>query len=181
MLPPHPKAVINPRLNPNNTFRNFKVSAPNKEAVKAGRAFVNGRNRKGQLLLTGPTGSGKTHLVNAIGNAIKANRPDSAVLYVSGEELKYTYFNTIKSGKGLTDFRKFYLDLDVLILDNLQDLKKAPGTQEIFFRIIDHLNQEGKRLLFTSSCSFDELKSIFDERTVEHLSWGQIVEIGKVE
>lgn len=176
LFPIHSKKTINPHLNPNYTFRNFIMAAPNLAAVKAGKAFVNGKNRKGQLLLIGPSGSGKTHLVNAIGNATNS---EAIVLYVTGDEFMNQYMKAVKSNRR-ADFREYYSNVDVLIFDNLQDLIGA-GAQNAFLHIIDHINQIGKHLVFTSSRSLDELKDIFDERTIEHLTWGKVVEIGKLD
>lgn len=176
-----PISQINDRLNQKYTFSNIEINANNKDAVKAAKAFLDGKILNDQLLIVGPTGSGKTHLANAIGNEIKANNPELAVLYVSGDDFKNQYIEAVKTNR-LYDFRTFYGKLDVLILDNLQDLV-GEGTQNCFLHTIDHLNQCGKRMLFTLSRGLDELElsGVLGIRTVEHLRWGKIVEIGKLD
>ncbi len=85
--------------------------------------------------------------------------------------------DAVKSNR-LSDFKAFYDKVDLLILDNLQDLL-GPGTQNIFFHIMDGMQQKGKRLVITSARNLDELKDTFEERLLEHISWGKIVEIKK--
>ena len=173
------KNQINTRLNPLFSFNNFTVAECNVEAVQAAKdiTHVTEGSLNYTLMLVGEYGSGKTHLVNALGNAAKKMHPEITVLYVSADDFKYQYMDAVKSNR-LSDFKAFYDKVDLLILDNLQDLL-GPGTQNIFFHIMDGMQQKGKRLVITSTRNLDELKDTVEDRLLEHISWGKIVEIKK--
>ena len=70
------------------------------------------------------------------------------VLYVPGNRFKTQYMDAIQRNK-LTDFLAFYMKMDVLIVDDIQDLM-GQSTQNAFFNIFNHLHQSGKQLIFTS-------------------------------
>ncbi len=176
---PQRKIQINSHLNPLFSFENYSVAESNADPVQAAKdmAYSQEARLNSTLLLVGDYGSGKTHLVNAIGNAAKKMAPEMIVLYVSADSFKCQYMDAVKSNR-LSDFKAFYDKVDLLILDNLQDLL-GPGTQNIFFHIMDGMQQKGKRLVITSARNLDELKDTFEERLLEHISWGKIVEIKK--
>ena len=75
----------------------------------------------------------------------------------------------------LTDFMAFYMKMDVLIVDDIQDMS-SPGTQAAFFQIFNHLHQSGKQLVFTSDRPPVELQN-FEERLLSRLKWGLSVEL----
>ena len=75
----------------------------------------------------------------------------------------------------LTDFLAFYMKMDVLILDDIQELV-SPGAQNAFFHIFNHLHQSGKQLIFTSDRPPVELQN-FEERLLSRLKWGLSVEL----
>ena len=75
----------------------------------------------------------------------------------------------------LTDFLAFYMKMDVLIIDDIQDMS-SPGTQSAFFQIFNHLHQNGKQLIFTSDRPPVELQN-FEERLLSRLKWGLSVEL----
>ena len=77
----------------------------------------------------------------------------------------------------LTDFLAFYMKMDVLIVDDIQDLA-SHGTQNAFFNIFNHLHQSGKQLVFTSDRAPVELQN-FEERLLSRLKWGLSVELQK--
>ena len=71
---------------------------------------------------------GKTHLAQAIGNAIKEKNPDCTVLYVTGTEFKTKYMDATQRNI-LTDFLSFYMKIDVLIIDDIQvRVTRAPSS-----------------------------------------------------
>lgn len=166
--------IINSRLNKKYTLNNFKIYPSNVEAMKVAIDIIGNLSNSRQVLLIGPSSSGKTHLVNAIGNAIES---DKTVLYVTGDEFKNQYLDAIKA-KRQSDFEIFYTKMDVLIVDNLQDMTDS-GAQSAFSNIIHELFKSGKRLVCTSPCSIDELEGLFDKKTFVFLRGGRIVKIGK--
>ncbi len=172
-----PERMTGSRLNPIFTFDNFKVSESNSSTVQAVKDYAekNDGNKNNPLLLIGKSGSGKTHLANAIGNAAKSKHQELTMLYVSGYDFKCQYMEAVKTNH-LTDFRNFYGKVDYLILDNIQDII-GPEAQDTFFHIMDSMQQQGKCLVITSSIDTEALQNSFDERMLKHISWGKTIEL----
>ena len=136
-----------------------------------------GKTAFNPLFLFGGPGLGKTHLAQAIGIAIKKKYPELVVLYVPANRFKIQYMDATNNRNKLTDFLAFYMKIDVLIVDDIQDLQ-SPGAQNAFFNIFNHLHQSGKQLIFTSDRPSVELEN-FEERLVSRLKWGLSVELQK--
>lgn len=173
------KVQINPRLNPAYSFGNFVEGPCNKLGISAGKSISNapGKTPFNPLFIFGGSGYGKTHLAQAIGIDVKERFPDLVVLYVTGNEFKnqFIYAQTVKNN--LTDFLAFYMRIDVLIVDDIQDLQ-GHATQNAFFNIFNHLHQNGKQLIFTSDRAPVDLQN-FEERLASRFKWGLPVELQK--
>src|SRR6185437_5130782 len=160
------------QLNPNYTFDTFIEGDCNRLARSAGFAVSEkpGITSFNPLMIYGGVGLGKTHLVQAIGNHIKQNLPNKFVLYVSSEKFSNQFIEAISNNK-LQDFNHFYLQVDVLIIDDIQFFSGKEKTQDIFFQIFNHLHQSGKQLIMTSDRSPKELKGL-QERLLSRFKWG---------
>ena len=97
------------------------------------------------------------------------------VLYVTGNEFKTQYMDATNVKNKLTDFLAFYMKIDVLIVDDIQDLM-GPGSQNAFFNVFNHLHENGKQLIFTSDRAPADLQN-FEERLLSRLKWGLSVEL----
>jgi chromosomal replication initiator protein len=163
---------INSRLNPNYTFDNFVEGDCNRLARSAGLAVAKkpGTTSFNPLMLYGGVGVGKTHLVQAIGNEIRANMPEKIVLYVDQNDFTTQFLNALQNHK-LQDFQNFYLQVDLLILDDVQFLAGREKTQEMFFHIFNQLHQSGKQIIMTSDCPPRDMKG-FQERLLSRFKWG---------
>ncbi|HNP94320.1 MAG TPA: chromosomal replication initiator protein DnaA [Cyclobacteriaceae bacterium] len=164
--------TVNSRLNPNYTFENFVEGDCNRLARSAGVAVAKkpGVTSFNPLMLYGGVGVGKTHLVQSIGNEIKKNLPDKIVLYVDQNDFTNQFLNALQNHK-LQDFQNFYLQVDLLILDDVQFLAGREKTQEMFFHIFNQLHQSGKQIIMTSDCPPRDLKG-FQERLLSRFKWG---------
>ena len=171
------RVQINPHLNPVYCFENLIVGECNKMGFTAGESIslAPGKTAFNPLFLFGGPGLGKTHLAQAIGIEIKKKYPELVVLYVQGNRFKTQYMDAVHVKNKLTDFLAFYMKIDVLIMDDIQDLI-GQGTQNAFFNIFNHLHQSGKQLIFTSDRPPVELES-FEERLLSRLKWGLSVEL----
>ncbi len=164
--------TVNSRLNPAYTFDNFVEGDCNRLARSAGLAVAKkpGVTSFNPLMLYGGVGVGKTHLVQAIGNEIRNNMPDKIVLYVDQNDFTTQFLNALQNHK-LQDFQNFYLQVDLLILDDVQFLAGREKTQEMFFHIFNQLHQTGKQIIMTSDCAPRDLKG-FQERLLSRFKWG---------
>ncbi len=164
--------TVNSRLNPNYTFDNFIEGDCNRLARSAGVAVSKkpGITSFNPLMLYGGVGVGKTHLVQAIGNEIKNNLRDKIVLYVDQNDFTNQFLGALQNHK-LQEFQNFYLQVDLLILDDVQFLAGREKTQEMFFHIFNQLHQSGKQIIMTSDCPPRDLKG-FQERLLSRFKWG---------
>ena len=170
---------VDSQLNPTYCFENLIVGECNKMGFTAGESIsaAPGKTAFNPLFLFGGPGLGKTHLAQAIGIAIKKKYPELVVLYVPANRFKIQYMDATNGRNKLTDFLAFYMKMDVLIVDDIQDLQ-SPGSQSAFFNIFNHLHQSGKQLIFTSDRPSVELEG-FEERLLSRLKWGLSVELQK--
>ena len=169
---------IDPRLNPVYCFANMVEGECNKLGINAGGniSMAPGKTAFNPLFIFGGPGLGKTHLIQATGIAIKERFPELVVLYVTGNEFKTQYMDAIK-GNRLVDFMAFYMKIDVLLVDDIQDLM-GQGSQNAFFNVFNHLHQSGKQLIFTSDRAPVDLQN-FEERLLSRFKWGLSVELYK--
>ena len=172
------KVKINPRLNPAYCFDNMVKGECNKMGINAGISISDkpGKPPFDPLFIFGGPGLGKTHLAQAIGIAIHDAYPDLIVLYVTGNEFKTQYMNAVHQNK-LADFMAYYMRIDVLVVDDIQELI-GPASQNAFFNIFNHLHQSGKQLVFTSDRAPVDLMN-FEERLLSRFKWGLSVELSQ--
>ncbi|MDY2829620.1 MAG: chromosomal replication initiator protein DnaA [Sodaliphilus sp.] len=171
---------IDPQLNPKYTFENYCGSNSNKLAVSIGKAIAaNDSNSKvfNPLFLFGPTGVGKTHLIQAIGIKIKEANPRTRVLYVSARVFESQYTTAVRNNK-VNDFINFYQSIDVLILDDVQEFASKYATQNTFYHIFNELHQNQKHLILSSDRRPSEMDGMID-RLISRFKWGITVELSK--
>ena len=179
VFPGMQRVQVNPQLNPVYCFENLVVGECNKMGFTAGESISDapGKTAFNPLFLFGGPGLGKTHLAQAIGISIKKKYPELVVLYVPANRFKTQYMDAVNVKNKLTDFLAFYMKMDVLIIDDIQDLV-GPSSQNAFFNIFNHLHQSGKQLIFTSDRPPVELEN-FEARLLSRLKWGLSVELQK--
>jgi len=166
------EALTNSNLNPTYTFSTYIEGDCNRLARSAGFAVASkpGITSFNPLMVYGGVGLGKTHLVQAIGNEIKNGSVDKFVLYVSSEKFVNQFMDSIKDGN-VKSFTNFYMQVDVLIIDDIQFLAGKDRTQEMFFHIFNHLHQSKKQIIMTSDCPPRDLKGL-EERLLSRFKWG---------
>lgn len=136
-------------LNPRYTLTSFIVGSNNDLAYSASQAVAaNPGSRYNPLYLYGGVGLGKTHLMQAVGNAITARNPATRVLYVSTETFVNEFLDHIRFKiKGFSDK---YRNVDVLIVDDMQFIAGKEKTQDEFFHTFNHLHQNNKQIIISS-------------------------------
>jgi chromosomal replication initiator protein len=142
-----PRAPTN--LNPKYRFESFVVGPSNQLAYAAAMAAGNTPGaRYNPLFIYGGVGLGKTHLVNAVGHRVLADRPDARILYVSAERFTNEFIWALQNQR-INDFRNRYRNqCDVLLMDDIQFLASREQTQEEFFHTFNALYH-----CVTCSCS----------------------------
>ena len=134
-------------LNPGYTFSNFVVGFSNNLAyLAATQAAKEPGSLYNPLLIYGPTGVGKTHLLQAIGNEILKTSDAAKVVYVSAEKFTNEFLESLRN-KTQDSFRAKYRKADVLLVDDVQFLAGKEGTQDEFFFTVNELFLAGKQLV----------------------------------
>lgn len=165
------------QLNPRFTFDSMVEGECNRLGRSAGIAVANkpGLTSFNPLFIFGNVGQGKTHVAQAIGNRVIDNDLGKVVLYVQSEKFANQAIEAFKNNS-VQEFANYYLQVDVLILDDVQFLCGKARTQELFFHIFNHLHQNGKQVVLTSDCAPNELNGL-EERLISRFKWGLSAEM----
>ena len=175
-----PKEVVtnDTTLNPKYQFENFVVGKANNLAYAASLAVAEQPSDVyNPLFIYGDAGLGKTHLMNAIGNFIKHENPMANVLLTSSEHLTNELIDAIVRKK-TADLRSRLRSVDVLMVDDIQFLAKAPSTQEEFFHTFNDLYNNHRQIIISSDRPPNESPTI-EERLRSRFAWGLIVDVQK--
>ncbi len=156
-------------LNPNYTMDNFVIGSNNDLAASVAQNIIKAPGKRhNPFYLYGGPGLGKTHLVQAIGNALIKNNPELKVSYMPTNSFYIEFLEALKSKQG-NSFTKKYQKVDVLIIDDIQMIVGKEATQQAFFDIFNELYQHGKQIIITSDRLPEQLKSV-DERLSSRLA-----------
>ena len=134
-------------LDPHLTFDSFTVVESNRLAYRAARRVASGENGYNPLVLCGPPGLGKTHLLHAI--AHQATRAGQQVALLSGESFVNRYAATVRAGHPHT-FLDPFQSCDLLLLDDLQFLATRPGSQAQFLVVFNTLHSAQRHVVLTT-------------------------------
>lgn len=167
------------QLNPRYNFENYCAGSSNKIARAIAQSIADDPSNKtfNPLFIFGPTGVGKTHLIQAIGIRVKEKRPDARVLYVTARLFQSQYTAANHKGK-INNFFHFYQSIDTLIIDDIQDLAGKPETQNTFFHIFNQLHQNNRQIIMSSDCAPSEMDG-FEERLLSRFKWGAAAQLEK--
>ena len=170
--PPKPKFKFDPKL----TFDNFVVGDSNRIACNAARAIAEGGPmRFNPLFIHGPTGQGKTHLLQAIGHGYTARKPEARALAMSAERFMIDFVNAMRA-KDTLAFKARLRSVDILLIDDFQFIAGKETTQEEFLYTIDELMRGGRRLIISADRSPHELDGV-EGRILSRLTQGLVVDI----
>jgi chromosomal replication initiator protein len=114
------------------------------------------------LLIYGPTGTGKTHLLEGVYSAFRRSRPHSATVILSAEQFT-SYFLEALHGSGLPNFRRKYRDLELLVIDDIQFFAGKRATLVELLHTIDTLMRAGRQLILAADRSPAALKPLGPE------------------
>jgi len=165
-------------LNKDYTFSNFVVGRNNEFAHAACHNIA--ENPMGSdynpLFICGPTGMGKTHLINAVANHILEKDPNKVITYVSAEKFLNDCVSCLRRAE-MHKFRKKYRERsDVLLMDDIQILGRGEVIQQEFFHTLNEYLESGRQVVVASDRMPKDIKD-FEDRIRTRLEWGLIADI----
>jgi chromosomal replication initiator protein len=164
------------QLNPRYTFDAFIVGASNQFAHAAAASVAEQPSKSyNPLFLYGGVGLGKTHLMQAIGHALKRRNPALRLTYISAEKFTNEFIASIRFER-MPAFRDRFRSMDVLMVDDIQFIATRERTQEEFFHTFNALYDQQKQIVISSDCPPKEISQI-EERLRSRFEWGLIADI----
>lgn len=158
------------------TFSNF-ITGPSNRFAHA--AAINVASNPGKaynpLFIYGHSGLGKTHLLLAIMNEIKANNPNANIIYTSGEHFTNELIYYI-GNHNTYDFHEKYRNCDVLLVDDIHFIARGETIQEEFFHTFNALNNAGSQIVLTSDRPPKEMMTL-EERLRTRFEMGLIADV----
>ncbi|MEA3210021.1 MAG: chromosomal replication initiator protein [Chthoniobacter sp.] len=166
----------NSAMNARNTFDSFVVGTNNEYAHAACLAVSSAPAKTyNPLFIYGGVGLGKTHLMQAIGQAIMGKKRTSKAMYVTSEAFTNEFIDAIQNST-LVKFRKRYRQADVLLIDDIQFLADKGRTQEEFFHTFNTLFDGHKQIVLSSDRPPNEIANL-ETRLVSRFEWGLTAEL----
>lgn len=176
--PAKPAAAVRDvsRLNPDFNFDTFVTGKANDLARAAARQVAEKPGSAyNPLFIYGGVGLGKTHLIHAIGNHLRAHAPESKIRYIHAEQYVSDVVRAYQH-KAFDDFKRYYHSLDLLLIDDIQFFSGKNRTQEEFFYAFNALVEAHKQVIITCDTFPKEISGI-ENRLISRFGWGLTVAI----
>ena len=164
------------QLNDEFTFSTFVEGKSNEMAkAAASQVALNAGKSYNPLLLYGGVGLGKTHLMQAVGNQVKAENPNAKVVYLHSQRFVQDMVRALQQGT-MQDFMQYYRSVDMLLIDDIQFFAKKLRSQEEFFHVFNGLLERGHQMVLTCDRYPREIDGL-EERLKSRFVWGLTVEV----
>lgn len=164
-------------LNPKYTFDNFIIGSFNELAHAAAISVSKNLGKSyNPLFVYGPSGVGKTHLLQAVGNEILKQNPKLKAYYIPSEKFTGELINSLQNQE-INKFKEKYKRIDLLIVDDIQFLAGKEKTQEEFFYIFKDLHEENKQIILSSDRPPKSINTL-EDRLISRFEGGMIADIG---
>jgi chromosomal replication initiator protein len=166
------------RTNLNNdfTFDSFVEGKSNQLALAAAQQVAeNPGGSYNPLFIYGGVGLGKTHLMHAVGNAMRAKKPDAKIVYLHSERFVADMVKALQL-KAIDEFKRFYRSVDALLIDDIQFFSGKERSQEEFFHTYNALLEGGQQMILTSDRYPKEIDGV-EERLKSRFGWGLTVAV----
>lgn len=158
------------------TFDSFVVDKSNQFAFEAMRKLSESdKPLFNPMFIRGGVGLGKTHLMHALGQAIKARAPKCRVWFMSAEQFMFRFIRALRDKNALA-FKEAFRSVDVLMIDDVQFICGKESTQEEFFHTFNSLIEQGKQIVLSADKAPGELTGV-GSRLVSRMSMGLVAEI----
>lgn len=163
-------------LNNEFTFDNFVEGKSNQLAFAAAQQVAeNPGGSYNPLFIYGGVGLGKTHLMHAVGNALRAKKPDAKIVYLHSERFVADMVKALQL-KAIDEFKRFYRSVDALLIDDIQFFSGKERSQEEFFHTYNALLEGGQQMILTSDRYPKEIDGV-EERLKSRFGWGLTVAV----
>ena len=143
-----------------NFLKSFWFGDENRLARAAVEQVLDFPGEFSPLLIYGPTGSGKSHLLEAVVNEYRRRLRRKRCAYLSSEKFTTEFIASLRGGSGLPLFRRRYRDLDILAIDDIQFFSSKRATLNEFLQTVDHLARAGKQVIVAADRPPIELEGI---------------------
>lgn len=172
-----PKTLNTTGLNRNYTFDTFVEGKSNQVALAAAKQVAEqaANTEYNPLFLYGGVGLGKTHLMHSIGNSLLQERPNAKICYVHSERFVSDMVKALQLG-AINEFKKFYRNLNALLIDDIQFFAGKEQSQEELFHTFNSLIEAGNLMIFSCDRYPKEIEGL-EERLKSRFGWGLSVVI----
>lgn len=169
---------INSRIiNSKYRLENFIVGPSNQLVHAAAEAVVRKPGSAyNPLFVYGDVGLGKTHILQAVGNAIKERYKDKKVIYTTADRFLSDYIESVKK-RTVDRMKEKYQSIDVLIIDDVQFLAGKDATQTVLYNIFNTLYENNKQIILSGDRPPKELTAL-EPRLQSRFEWGITIDIG---
>ena len=163
-------------LNPRYTFETFVIGESNRLARATAESIAKSPGTQyNPYVIYGGVGLGKTHIMHAIGNAIRRQHPKARVLYTTSEQFVNEYIGSVQNNQ-LDAYRAKYRSLDCLLIDDIQFLIGKERSEQEFFHTFNALFDSRKQIIVSSDRSPKEMTPL-EQRLISRLEWGFVADI----
>ena len=160
----------------NYTFDSFVEGKSNQLAFAAAQQVAeNPGGSYNPLFIYGGVGLGKTHLMHAVGNALRLRKPNAKIVYLHSERFVADMVKALQL-KAIDEFKRFYRSVDALLIDDIQFFAGKDRSQEEFFHTYNALLEGGQQMILTSDRYPKEIEGV-EERLKSRFGWGLTVAV----
>lgn len=164
------------KLNPDFTFDSFVEGKSNEMARAAAFRVADSAGRGyNPLLLYGGVGLGKTHLMHAVGNALRARDPNAKIVYLHSQRFVQDMVRALRTGT-MAEFTAYFRSVDALLIDDIQFFANKLRSQEEFFHVFNALIERDKQMVLTCDRYPREIEGL-EERLKSRFVWGLTTEV----
>ena len=174
---PAPSGLLSPsNLVEGYTFERFVEGKSNQLALAAAQQVAEHPGLSyNPLFLYGGVGLGKTHLMHAVGNAMRRQNPDAKIVYLHSERFVADMVKALQLN-AINDFKRFYRTVDALLIDDIQFFANKDRSQEEFFHTFNALLEGGQQMILTCDRYPKEIDGV-EERLKSRFGWGLTVAV----